>query len=481
MRTRLVRVVVVLGLALVVAACAPTFADDASLRTSALGSLVRLDWDVATDPDGQAIDRYRIDVDGAQVGLIDAPATSCVLTGLAPTVAYEIVVTAYDTAEEWSGEAEQGRLTRSYTQPTAGAGTAKACVPTTDSDGDRLPNAVETGTGTFVSAGNTGTKPADADSDDDAIEDGDETLGTAAGLNLPALGTAPLKKDLLFEFDWFKDNAQPTICGSHSHRPTATMLARVSTAFANAPVANPDGTRGVHVVADFGQGGAFTGGNLVPDTDGVIAGGVSGADFAAIKNSHFATARRGYFHYTLMPHFYNTNSASSGQAEIHGNDLIVSLGCYGSTTNVANTIMHEVGHNLGLLHGGNVSVPNYKPNYNSVMNYAYQFPGVDTNCTPPGNGVLNYSTGVRATLNESSLSETAGICNGVDVDWNLSGAIDPSPVAADINNADGLFSSLTDYNDWAHLSFHGVGDADGASVAEPQVVTEQPVPHSARR
>ena len=47
-----------------------------------------------------------------------------------------------------------------------------------------------------------------------------------------------------------------------------------------------------------------------------------------------------------MPHRYNTTSGSSGQAEICGDDLIVSLQCYGSDVNVANTIMHEVGHNL---------------------------------------------------------------------------------------------------------------------------------------
>ena len=60
----------------------------------------------------------------------------------------------------------------------------------------------------------------------------------------------------------------------------------------------------------------------------------------------FAANRNGYFHYVLLPHRYNTNSNSSGQAEVQGDDLIVSLYCANSNTNVANTIMHEVGHNL---------------------------------------------------------------------------------------------------------------------------------------
>ncbi len=211
----------------------------------------------------------------------------------------------------------------------------------------------------------------------------------------------------------------------------------------------------------------------MPDADGVVAGGVDG-DFLTIKAANFAANRNGYVHYVLNPHRYNTSSNSSGQAEINGDDLIVSLYCYGSTVNVANTIVHELGHNLGLRHGGNVDTNN-KPNYNSVMNYLYQFPGVDTNCTVPGDGKLDYSTGSRASLNETALSETAGICSGVDVDWNGNSVIDGGLVAADING-DGAQSTLTDYNDWANVYFGGLSDGDGASLSTPELVTEQPVP-----
>lgn len=327
-----------------------------------------------------------------------------------------------------------------------------------------------------------GTDPANPDTDNDGITDGDEVLGTGAGLDLPRMGTNPLHADLLMEFDWFNDNADPGVCGAHSHRPTAAAIARVTSAFAASPVANPDGSTGVKLIADYGQGGPFTEGNLVPDADGVIAGTVFGADFLGIKAANFDANRAGYFRYTLQPHRYSTTSGSSGYAELPGDDLIVSLQCYNSTTNVANTIMHEVGHNVNLRHGGNEN-RNWKPNYNSVMNYRYQFPGVDTDCDPFGNGVLDYSRGTRAALNELSLSESVGMCNGVALDWNLNGVINGGTVSADINRdyanvGDGLFSLLLDSNDWAAANF-GTGLPDpgaGQVFASIEGVVEQPTP-----
>jgi hypothetical protein len=242
-------------------------------------------------------------------------------------------------------------------------------------------------------------------------------------------------------------------------------------------VPNPDGTTGIDVIADYGQGGALTGGNLIADADGVIAGGVGGTEYTAYKNANFAANRVGIFHYVLMPHRYNTTSNSSGQAEINGNDMIVSLYCYGSDQNVANTVVHENGHNLGLRHGGNVDT-NYKPNYNSVMNYEYQFPGIDNNCTVPGDGVLSYSVGARASLNENSLLETNGICNGVDIDWNGNSTIDAAAVSVDINQ-DVSKTILSDFNDWANINLGAVTNA-GASPFGPEIISEQPVPLSAR-
>ena len=47
-----------------------------------------------------------------------------------------------------------------------------------DTDGDGLADMVETNTGDYVSPTDTGTDPADPDSDDDGLSDGDEVNGT---------------------------------------------------------------------------------------------------------------------------------------------------------------------------------------------------------------------------------------------------------------------------------------------------------------
>ena len=69
------------------------------------------------------------------------------------------------------------------------------------------------------------------------------------------------------------------------------------------------------------------------------------------------------------------------------------------------------------------------------MNYLYQFPGVDNNCTPAGNGVLDYSYGVRPNLNEASLNELVGVCGSTSSpwDWNGNGVIGERR-GADLNN-----------------------------------------------
>lgn len=163
----------------------------------------------------------------------------------------------------------------------------------------------------------------------------------------------------------------------------------------------------------------------------------------------------------------------------------------------AGTLMHELGHNLGLCHGGIADVTNeqpcgvatnYAPNNISTMNYTFQLSGifhdrhdlidefgniiVDT--VPPRR--LDFSRGVELSLDEACLDETQGL--GIDtwpwsgdrsryycgsnavlirsgpVDWNCDGDIDTGCVSADINNDGITFGLLPSVNEWGNL-FYG--------------------------
>jgi hypothetical protein len=379
-----------------------------------------------------------------------------------------------------------GDGTATITATSGSASTTATAVVTcsTDTDSDRLYDCVETNTGTYVSTSDTGTDPNDSDTDDDSIQDGDEVLGTLDGLDLPGLGVSPLIKTILVEYDWFDDSG-------HSHRPTAKMMDSLNAAF---------NKEGIQLINDYGQGSApFDGGNLISDADGDVDG--FGSEHAAYKAANFASNRNGYFHYAMHPHSYN-NGGSSGLAEVTGDDIInATLGWSTNYQQVAGTIMHELGHNLGLRHGGNEG-QNWKPNYNSVMNYQYQMSGVDNNCTILGNGVLAYSHGTRPSLDENALDESLGICEDTapvnalwKTDWNNDGDFTDSGAM----NIDGRWSEnvgltlcqdngnwcvytaqeatnttktvLTDHDDWDNLVYTGISDGDGIG-GSPELIWE---------
>jgi hypothetical protein len=330
-----------------------------------------------------------------------------------------------------------------------------------DSDGDGLPDCVETNTGVFVDLWDTGTDPFNPDTDGDGISDGDEVLGTIDGLDLPALGVHPLRRDLLVQYNWFDDDLE---CGAHSHRPSDAVLARVKAVFADAPLVNADGTTGINLIQDVGEGGVFDGGGVVHGFDPVLPGALDDT-FRAIKRQHLADNRRGYFRFVLMPHRYNAGSSSSGHAEVIGDDAIVSLYCLHGDDNVARTILHELGHLLGLQHGGFESC-NGKPNYNSLMNYRYQFSGVDLSCNALGDNRDGFSSGARVSLDEHAVDENIGVCGNPAIDWNRNGVLEAGIAenlrrGYDFGCGSGL-RVLHDFDDWAHMTFHGLLDRDGA-------------------
>jgi len=321
--------------------------------------------------------------------------------------------------------------------------------------------------------------PAATDTDGDSLPDTWETNGYDANgdgvvdVDLPALGATPNKKDLFVEMDYMSGRLAST-----------AAFDRIVQTFASAPVSNPDGSTGIRIHLDGGPaaGSAYNlgGGNQVP-YDSNLQPAESQTD--AIKNANFSASRRAVFHYMLWADDYD-NSCSSGNAFAIPNDtFIVTMGpkCSWTVTENMNvgTFIHELGHDLGLTHGGTDSV-NYKPNYLSVMNYFFQFDGVPRTT---GSSWFSYSTFAPPALNETSLRESVGLntstastwktkwkCpNGTTrtsgaanagIDWNCDGdTVDTT--SADIND-DNTSTTLSAKNNWASITFGG-GDVGGGS------------------
>lgn len=330
-----------------------------------------------------------------------------------------------------------------------------------DSDQDGLPDCVESGSHQYLGLADTGTDRFDADSDDDGLGDGDEVLGTAAGLDLPTLDVHPLRRDLLIEYDWFEDAED---CAWHSHAPAAAVLQRVAAAFAALPLANPDGSQGIRVLQDVGQGGALSGGEAILAISPHLPGGFD-ATHAAIKAAHFSPLRIGAFHYVLLAHSYGAGSNSSGYAEVVGDDALVTLACSAEADDLVRTLLHELGHNLGLQHGG-FEACNGKPNYNSLLNYRFQFTGLDDDCDGYGDQRRDgYSRGQRPPLDEIALRESDGVCGAPAVDWNHNGVIEDG-ISFDLQpdyapGCGALLGRLEDFDDVAHLTLLGIRDDQG--------------------
>ncbi|MBI4547121.1 MAG: T9SS type A sorting domain-containing protein [Ignavibacteriae bacterium] len=88
---------------------------------------------------------------------------------------------------------------------------------------------------------------------------------------------------------------------------------------------------------------------------------------------------------------------------------MVTLGAFSPVTDSlqAGTFMHELGHTLGLRHGGSDD-KNYKPNYYSVMSYVWQAPQIAQQFGGLG-WTLNYSPVALFALDENNLNESLGL------------------------------------------------------------------------
>ena len=342
----------------------------------------------------------------------------------------------------------------------------------------------------FATKGGVNDVTCTTDTDADGIPDCSEVSGsTFAGLPLYDWGARTGQKDIFIEVDYMDATNGGAQTADEGIVPRQEALQKVVDSFAAQGIAVHfdvgdlyDQASGIDPV-DFDLGG----GEEVPFQDAItFSTATSVYDY---KLSYMEYARKQIFHYLIFANTQDGNpNGSSGLAELNGNDLMVSLGEWSlSSTNTgetnkliniqASTLMHELGHNLGLRHGGNED-SNHKPNYFSIMNYTYQVYGLseignnegdrfyleyydDTNAGSPDTDcyvwplnksysttdfIINYSHGDAAALNLASLNETLGLGQvGSDgVDYNCDG--DVIDTTANIGTG-----TWTDHDDWSNL------------------------------
>lgn len=302
------------------------------------------------------------------------------------------------------------------------------------------------------------------DTDGDGIydcweSDGDGIDVNADGiidLNLYFKGARPDRKDIFVEVDYMM-----------GFRPLNSTLERVRRAFSKVPyryVNNPNEMDGVNLIVEMDD-------NSLPIPDEILP-----ADpwprFFELKKQFFGTdderantyakeileAKRLVYRYCIWGDRFGTGG-NSGKAELTngagGNDLLITLGSFntvnGDSNQQAGTFMHELGHTLGLRHGG-VDDINYKPNYYSVMNYTWQFPS--------NNGRLSnlswdlaYSTAELTTLDENNLNEAEGL-NPSLLDY-------PNPVLFPYSNNNGSVVRIGVMYPGVGVDWDGSGDSSG--------------------
>ena len=410
-----------------------------------------------------------------------------------------------------------------------------------DTDGDGLPDCWETNGIDFNGDGTIDLALCvQVDTNGDGVADTNECASA-------------LHKDLFVEIDWLQHHKPDPLALSQTQGTATVGVKSVRASFAAAPVANPDATTGIRAHFQLDEQATFmtlagTGPTshvnevaFTPCT-GPPANAISqsdAADFDAIKQLNFGTAaerasgantlnaKRLAFRYVLFAHKQigsspASGSGASGCAEVAGDDAVVTLGAFTTTTvggvshargtidQQAGTFMHELGHTLGLRHGGSDGA-NCKPNYLSLMSYSRQFAG-----SPIPNRRLDYSRAALLNLNESaglneliglasdpSLGPIAGLFPAADqtafgptawslvtgttaqINWNRSKQ-GPNPTfqtnaSANINQGPGGCDStgleiLAGHNDWANLVYRFSATLDfagGIRSETPQEITEE--------
>ncbi|MDQ3972896.1 MAG: DUF11 domain-containing protein [Actinomycetota bacterium] len=393
---------------------------------------------------------------------------------------------------------------------------------TVDFDGDGLHDGIER---SGIVSDKNGTVPQHGNLR--AIEAND-SAGT-----LPAVAATPCRPTILTEIDYMVGpDANGDGLPDHTHQPTQATIDEVTAAFNAGDVPAKAGCPYAGAASGSGVQLLMVVDDQLPETDKLTwnAGPTVGGTMVTgqtLRAANFDPALRSYYHYSLWNHRQPDNppAAPGGPPVLNGSsgfccsdsgkDVLVSLGGWsgdvGTVRDQSGTFMHELGHALGLGHGGG-DIINCKPNYHSAMSYVYQVIGVpDASPTLPAptrditnDGIidgrdrtrLDFSRVALGALDEDALNEGAGIGaatadiflwdgdgatpwrvsagNGA-VNWNRDGDgtdnaanIDAGTVAADVNFM-GIASSEGCPNMVASPGTPGPGTPPPGTVGIPEL------------
>jgi hypothetical protein len=327
-----------------------------------------------------------------------------------------------------------------------------------------------------------------ADSDGDALPDSWETGSAPSGgyQNLAPLGADPNRKDVFVHADYMAGCKPPD-----GWAQSAIQIFALH-GIALHVDAGPDS-----INASYQPWNALSqAGEILHQPNLPIWGDA----FDRLKDTHFiGSDRRRAFHYMVFIDKFTAAGReypTGGQSRGFGDADFVVATCHDPGLQgvdrkrwTTGTFVHELGHNLGLRHGGNDDIVG-KPNYYGIMNYFWGWFGGTTlpiRLRQPGvsGRMPDFSESTRPEIDTTHVDErapqimpTAWICPGkfgnpIDiryqfgsgtalVDWNCNGVEGERPYSADLNGShwsDDSDHVLTGFNDWAPgaMRFDGGG------------------------